>query len=131
MVAPRLVILAASLATVPWAGAAAQSGMTGRWRIDIYDMSPAPVYGELVFTDSAGTLVGRAAFSNRNGPPVTLARVRTTDAGLLEFAIPGDGGASFSGRTTDGARRIRGEVSADGQPRGRWTAERLDPSIEF
>ena len=131
MASPRVVLLAAFLATVPWAGAAAQTGVTGRWRIDIYDISPAPVFGELVFTDSAGTLVGRAAFSNRNGPPVTLTRVRTTDAGLLEFAIPGEGGAAFSGRATDGARRIRGEVSADGQPRGRWTAERLDSSIEF
>jgi len=129
--APRVAFLAALLATVPWAGAAAQAEIAGRWRIDIYDIAPAPVFGELVFADSAGTLVGRATFSNRNGPPVTLTRVRTNDAGLLEFAIPGDGGAAFSGRTMDGARRIRGDVSTDGQQHGRWTAERLDPSIEF
>ena len=131
MAPSRVVVLAAFLATVPWAGAAAQSGITGRWRIDIYDMAPAPVFGELLFTDSAGTLVGRAAFSNRNGPPVSLTQVRSSDAGLLEFAIPGEGGAAFSGRAFDGARRLRGEVSADGERRGRWTAERLDPSIEF
>ena len=131
MILPRVAYLAALLVTFPWAGAAAQAEIAGRWRIDIYDIAPAPVFGELVFTDSAGILVGRATFSNRNGPPVTLTRVRTNDAGLLEFAIPGDGGAAFSGRTTDGARRIRGQVSADGQQHGRWTAERIDPSIEF
>ena len=51
---------------------------------------------------------------------MTLTRVRANDAGLLEFAIPGDG-AAFSGRTMDGARRIRGDVSTDGQQHGRWT----------
>lgn len=131
MALPRVVSLAALLATVPWAGAAAQAGMAGRWRIDIYDITPAPVFGELLFTDSAGTLVGRAAFSNRNGPPVSLVQVRSSDAGLLEFTVPGEGAAVFSGRTFDGARRIRGDVSAEGGRRGRWTAERLDPSIEF
>ena len=107
MAVPRVVTLAALLATVPWAGAAAQSGVTGRWRIDIYDMAPAPVYGELVFADSAGILIGHAAFSNRNGPPVALTRVRTSEAGQLEFAIAGDGGAAFTGRSFDGTRRIR------------------------
>lgn len=131
MASPRVVTLAALLATFLWSGATAQSSMAGRWRIDVYDITPAPVFGELVFTDSAGTLVGRAVFSNRNGPPVALTQVRASDAGLLEFAIAGDGGGSFSGRTFEGARRMRGEVSAEGQRRGRWTAERLDPSIEF
>lgn len=128
---PRAIALAAALATLPWAGAAAQSGVAGRWRIDIYDLTPAPVYGELVLADSAGSLVGQAAVSNRNGPPVTLTHVRSAEPGLLEFVIPGEGGATFSGRIFEGARRLRGEVSADGDRHGSWSAERLDPSIEF
>jgi hypothetical protein len=103
--------------------------MAGRWRIDVYDITPAPLYGELLLADSSGALVGRVALSNRNGPPVTLAQVRVTDAGLA-FVVPGEGGASFTGRMVEGSRRLRGQVSADGA-RGRWTAERLDPSIEF
>jgi hypothetical protein len=104
--------------------------MAGRWRIDVYDITPAPLYGDLVLADSSGALVGRVALSNRNGPPVALSQVRVTDAGLLEFVVPGEGGATFSGRAADGTRRLRGQVSADGA-RGQWTGERLDPSIEF
>lgn len=112
-----------------WTSAAAQS-VAGRWRIDVYDITPAPLYGELVLDDSSGVLVGRVALSNRSGPPVALSQVRVTDAGLFEFVVPGEGGASFTGRTTEGSRRLRGQVSADGA-RGQWTGERLDPSIEF
>ena len=127
----RVVALAATLGAVPWAGASGQSAMAGRWLIDVYDITPAPLYGELILADSSGVLVGRVALSSRNGPPVALSQVRVTDAGLLEFVIPGDGGASFSGRSADGTRRLRGQVSADGALHGRWTGERLDPSIEF
>ena len=123
--------LVVGLGALHFADVAAQEGVTGRWRIDVYDLTPTPLYGELIFTDSAGATRGRAEFSNRNGPPVALSQVLVSDAGLLQFVVPGDGGAAFSGRASDGARRLRGEVVADGGRRGRWTAERLDPSIEF
>ena len=123
--------LAAALALFRCANVAAQEGIAGRWRIDVYEITPAPLYGELIFTDSAGTSSGRAEFSNRNGPPVALSQVLVSDAGLLQFVVPGEGGAAFSGRASEGARRMRGEVAAEGGRRGRWTAERLDPSIEF
>lgn len=123
--------LVAGLGLLRSAEVAAQDGVVGRWRIDVYDITPAPLYGELIFTDSAGATVGRAEFSNRIGPPVALSQVRVSDAGLLQFVVPGDGGAVFSGRASEGPRRLRGEVVVDGGRRGRWTAERLDPSIEF
>ena len=127
---PGVTALVAALGLIRGVPAAAQDGVVGRWRIDVYDITPAPLYGVLIFTDSAGATRGRAEFSNRNGPPVALSQVRVGDAGLLEFVIPGEGGAVFSGRSVEGSRRLHGEVVADGR-RGRWTAERLDPSIEF
>ena len=123
--------LAAALALFRCANVAAQEGVAGRWRIDVYDLTPTPLYGELIFADSAGATRGRAEFSNRSGPPVALSQVLVSDAGLLQFVVPGEGGAAFSGRASEGARRLRGEVVADGGRHGRWTAERLDPSIEF
>ncbi len=127
---PRVLALVAGVSTVHGASLAAQGSIVGRWRIDVYDVTPAPLYGELIFTDSAGTTSGRADFSNHSGPPVALSQVRS-DAGLLQFVVPGEGGAVFSGRAMDGARHLRGDVVAEDGRRGRWSAERLDPSIEF
>ena len=127
---PGVMALMAGLGLLRGIPAEAQEGIVGRWRIDVYDITPAPLYGELIFSDSAGATGGRAEFSNRSGPPVALSQVRVGDTGLLEFVVPGDGGAVFSGRAVDGFR-MRGDVVADGGRRGRWTAERLDPSIEF
>lgn len=128
---PGAMLLALALSLLSFADGAAQAGVAGRWRIDVYDITPAPLYGELVLSDSSGRLVGRAAFSNRNGPPVVLGQVLVNDAGLLEFVLPGEGGAIFRGLASEGPRRMRGQVTADGGRSGRWTAERLDPSIEF
>lgn len=128
---PGVIALVLGLSTLSSARATAQSPVTGRWRIDVYDLTPAPLYGELVFTDSTGVLAGRAAFSNRSGPPVPLTQVLINDNGFLEFVVPGEGGAIFSARGSEGPRRMRGQVSADGGRTGRWTAERLDPTIEF
>lgn len=110
--------------------AAAQQGVTGRWRIDVTELSPAPVFGELVLADSAGLLVGRAALSSNNGPPVSLVHAVLDQAGVVSFTIPGPGGATFSGRLGEGSL-LRGDVRSDDGRRGHWTANRLDPSIEF
>jgi hypothetical protein len=123
--------LVIGLGALRCADVAAQAGIAGRWRIDVYEITPAPLYGELMFADSAGALIGRAEFSNRNGPPVALSQILLSDAGLLQFVVPGEGGTLFRGRAPDASRRMRGQVAADGGRLGRWTAERLDPSIEF
>ena len=110
--------------------AAAQQGVTGRWRIDVTELSPASVFGELVLSDSAGLLIGRATLSSNNGPPVPLTRVELDQAGIVSFTVPGQGGGSFTGRLGEGAI-LRGEVRSEDGRRGHWTANRLDPSIEF
>jgi hypothetical protein len=123
--------LVLGLAVFPCADMAAQQGIAGRWRIDVYDITPTPWYGELMFTDSAGAWRGRAVFSNWNGAPVALTHLLVDEAGRVEFVVAGEGGASFTGAMAGGPQQLRGAVTADGGRRGRWAAARLDPAIEF
>ena len=127
---PGVVALVIGLGVFGYSDAAAQAGIAGRWRIDVYDVTPTPIFGELQFSDSAGTWRGRAVFSNRSGPPVTLAQVSVDAAGRLRFVVPGEGGRRVTGEAA-GSQQLRGMVIADGGRRGKWAAERLDPSIEF
>ncbi len=127
---PGIVALVIGFVVLGHSDVAAQAGIAGRWRIDVYDVTPTPIYGDLQLSDSVGTWRGRAVFSNRSGSPVALTQVAVDAAGRLRFVVPGEGGAEFTGEAT-GSQQLRGTVVADGGRRGRWAAERLDPSIEF
>lgn len=127
---PGVLALVIGLGVFGHSSLAAQGGIAGRWRIDVYDITPTPIFGEVQLSDSAGSWRGRAVFSNRSGSPVTLTQVTVDAAGRLRFVVPGEGGADFSGEAA-GSRQLRGLVVAEGGRRGRWAAERLDPSIEF
>ena len=127
---PGVVALVIGLSVLGHSDVAAQGGIAGRWRIDVYDITPTPIFGELQLSDSAGTWRGRATFSNRSGSPIALTQVTVDAAGRLRFVVPGDGGAEFAGEAA-GSQQLRGAVIGEGGRRGRWAAERLDPSIEF
>jgi len=128
---PGVFALVVGLGVLGYTDAAAQQGIAGRWRIDVYDITPTPLFGELQFADSAGAWRGRALFSNRSGAPVVLKQVTIDDTGRLRFVVPGEGGAEFTGDEAAGSHQLRGIVIADGGRRGSWAASRLDPSIEF
>ena len=103
--------------------------LSGRWRVEVANLSPQPLAGELILRDSAGALRGSLLLSNHQGGPVELDGLSAAADGRLVFTLPGEPRLTFTGR---GQRlRMDGQVSADSGGKGRWVATRLDPSIPF
>ena len=49
---PGVFALVAALGVFGHSEVAAQGSIAGRWRIDVYDITPTPIYGELRLSDS-------------------------------------------------------------------------------
>lgn len=112
--------------------ASAQSrpgSMSGRWRVELSNLTPQPLAGELIVRDSGGALHGSLLLSNHQGPPVELDDLSITGDGRVAFTLPGEPPLAFTGRSE--RLRIQGRVQGDSAGSGRWVAVRLDPSIAF
>jgi len=101
----------------------------GRWRVEVANLTPQPLAGELIVSDSAGSLRGSLLLSNHQGAPVELEDLSLTSDGQVSFILPGEPRLAFSGRSQ--RTRIDGRVQGDSGLSGRWAAVRLDPAIAF
>jgi len=123
-------LLLSVLALLPAGKLPAQApGLAGRWRVEVSDLTPQPLTGELAVHDSAGRLAGTLLLSSHEGPPAPLRAVEQDSDGSFRFDVREAGTVlTFSGR----ADRIRlaGQVRGP-DAAGRWSGTRLDPAIAF
>lgn len=118
-----------ALVTGRAAAQATPASLAGRWRVEVGNLTPQPLAGELLLGDSAGGPRATLLLSNHDGPPVPLEQLTATAEGRVSFVLPGEPRLTFTGSAA--RLQIEGLVQGDSGLHGRWIARRLDRAIPF
>jgi hypothetical protein len=122
-------LLAGVLLAWPAGLAAQRAGPTGRWRVAIEGLGPAPAVGELHLRSAGDRCDGTLVLSLEDRPPVPLAACRIDGSDSIFFRYQGESPLEFRGSLR--GRSISGSVQRDGEPPARWTASPVPVQIEF
>ncbi|HEX5819649.1 MAG TPA: hypothetical protein VFY20_12255 [Gemmatimonadales bacterium] len=123
------VLLAGALVAWPARLAAQRAGPTGRWRVVIEGLGPAPALGELHVRSAGDRCDGTLVLSLEDRPPTPLAACRIDGSDSIFFRYPGESPLEFRGNLR--GRSISGGVQRDGEPPAHWTASPVPAQIEF